>query len=122
MGRLIMLLLVALAIAMSVPDSREVLVEKATPVMDDFRSRLVPRRLEAMADQLTARARRGEGFPGNFEGWLERSYSGVAEDPWGNYYYLNVGRRGDFTVGSMGPDGERNTPDDLTLDRRLETR
>ena len=35
-----------------------------------------------------------------------------------NVYYLESSRRG-FTVGSMGPDGERRTADDITVERRF---
>lgn len=118
-GKLFMLLLVALGVAMAVPSSRARLVEEATPVLDEFKIRLVPRRLEVMADQLEARIGRGESFPANFDGWLRRSYSGVPEDPWGQTYWLQVGRR-TFTVGSNGPDGEAGTEDDIRVERRLE--
>lgn len=118
LGKLFMWLLVAFAIAMAVPQSRARLVEEVTPVLDEFRARLVPRRLEVMADQLEVRVGRGEGFPANFEGWLGRSFSGPELDPWGNHYYLQVSRR-TFTVGSLGPDGEANTPDDIELERNL---
>lgn len=117
-GKLFVLVVVLLGIGMAVPSTREMMVEKATPVLDDFRARLVPRRLEAMADQLEARIGRGESFPANWEGWLQRDYSGVPEDPWGNIYYLDT-RRTSFTVGSNGPDGNPNTEDDITVERRL---
>lgn len=118
MKKIFTLLLVALGVAMAVPSSRARLVEEATPVLDNFRARLVPSRLEAMADQLEARIGRGESFPSNFEGWLERNYSGVPEDPWGRYYFLEVDRRR-FTVGSLGPDGDRRTEDDIVVERPL---
>ena len=87
-------------------------------VLMGVKARIVPGRLEAMADQLEARIGRGESFPTNWEGWLERDFSSVPEDPWDNYYYLQVSRR-DFTVGSMGPDGRPNTGDDIKVTRRL---
>jgi len=71
-----------------------------------------------MADQIDWRLGREEGFPSNWEGWLRRDYSGVPEDPWGNQYYLQPGRR-DYSVGSMGPDGVRGTEDDVTVSRKM---
>ena len=71
-----------------------------------------------MADQLDVRLSRAEGLPTGFEGWLRRDYSGVAQDPWDNVYYLQTGRR-DYTVGSMGPDGVQGTGDDIIVKRRL---
>ena len=118
LGKLFMLLLVAFAIGMAVPSTRATMMEKAKPVMDDVRARLVPRRLEAMADQLEARIGRGETYPGNWEAWLERDFSSIPRDPWDAYYYLQTNRTG-FTVGSAGPDGQPNTADDITVTRRL---
>ena len=94
------------------------MVEKARPIMDDVRARIVPGRLEAMANQLTARVNRGEGFPSNFEGWLNREYTSAPEDPWGNFYYFRTTRDG-FLVGSNGADGQPNTEDDIVDQRRL---
>jgi hypothetical protein len=86
--------------------------------MNGFKAKLVPTRLETMADQLSVRVNRGEGFPSSWESWLQRDYSGVPEDPWGNLYYLQIGRRS-FTVGSMGPDGVQGNEDDIKVTRNL---
>ncbi len=117
-GKLILLIILVLGIAMAVPSTRNAMMEKAAPVMNGVKAKLVPRRLETMADQLTVRVSRGEGFPGSWEGWLKRDYSGVPEDPWGNLYYFQQGR-GSFTVGSMGPDGVQNNEDDIKVTRQL---
>jgi hypothetical protein len=116
--KLSMFLILLLAVGMAIPTTRARMVEAATPLMDRFRLKLVPSRLDAMADQLEARIGRGERYPGNWEGWLRRDYSGVPEDPWGNVYYLKHDNRG-FVVGSAGPDGIPNNPDDVTEERRL---
>jgi hypothetical protein len=81
------------------------------------RAKLVPRRLEAMADQLEARMARGQGIPASWEGWLRRDFSGPELDPWGNPWFMEAGRRG-ITVGSLGPDGALGTDDDITEERR----
>lgn len=117
-GKLILALLVVLGIGMTVPSTRAKMEEAAAPVMDRFKAKLVPTRLEAMADQLEVRLKRGEGFPGNWEAWLDRDYTGAPQDPWGNVYYLQGGR-GSFTVGSMGPDGMENTADDIKVMRTI---
>lgn len=118
MGKIILLIIVVLGVGMAIPSTRATMLEKAAPVMNGFKSKVVPGRLEAMADQLEVRVNRGEGFPNNWEGWLERDFSSVPQDPWGNYYYLQQSR-GSFTVGSMGPDGIQNNEDDIQLTRRL---
>ena len=52
--KLIMWLFVALAVAMAVPSTRVAIEARAIqPVMDRIGERIVPGRLEAMADQLT---------------------------------------------------------------------
>ena len=117
MKKLVMLLLVLLAVGMAVPSWRARIEARAIqPVMDEIGNRIVPGRLEAMADQLDVRLQRAEGLPSNFEGWLRRDYSSSEFDPWDNIYYLQTSRRG-YTVGSMGPDGVQGTEDDTTVSR-----
>lgn len=118
--KLLLFLILLLGIAMAVPSTREEIQARAiTPVMDAIGTRLVPRRLEAMANQLDARLARADDLPGaNFEGWLRRDYTGPEVDPWGNAWYLQVARR-TYTVGSMGPDAQRGTADDITVTRNI---
>lgn len=117
--KLLMLAFLALAVGMAVPSLRARIVESTVvPLKNAVGNRLVPRRLEVMADQLDVRLGRAEGLPSNFEGWLRRDYSGSQFDPWDNLYYLESTRR-DYTVGSLGPDGEQGTDDDITVTRRL---
>lgn len=116
--RLILLAFLALAVAMAVPSTRARLGEAVTPIMDNIAGRIVPRRVKVMADQLDVRLGRAEGFPANFDGWLRRDYTGDPQDPWGNVYYLQIGRR-DYTVGSMGPDGVQGTEDDIFETRQI---
>jgi hypothetical protein len=118
LGKLILLIIVALGIAMAVPSTRATLMEKAAPVMNGFKAKLVPGRLKVMADQLAIRVNRGEGFPSSWEGWLQRDFTGEPQDPWGNIYFLQTSRAG-FTVGSNGPDGVQGTEDDIKVTRRL---
>ncbi|MDE3014887.1 MAG: type II secretion system protein GspG [Gemmatimonadota bacterium] len=118
--KLIMWLFVALAVAMAVPSTRVAIEARAIqPVMDNIGERIVPGRLEAMANQLDARLRRAEGLPAGFEGWLRRDYTSSELDPWDNVYFLETGRRS-YTVGSMGPDGVQGTEDDITVERPLQ--
>ena len=119
MKQLFMLAFTAFAVAMAVPISRAKLQQEVfKPILDNINGRLVPSRLTAMADQLDIRLGRAEGFPGDWESWLRRDFSGVPQDPWGNGYYIEIGRR-DYTVGSVAGDGEQGTEDDITVTRRL---
>ncbi|MDH3270569.1 MAG: type II secretion system protein GspG [Gemmatimonadota bacterium] len=116
--KLIMLAFVVLAVGMAIPSTRAQIANSFVPIKDEIGRKLVPRRLTVMADQLDVRLSRGESLPERFDGWLRRDYSGVPEDPWGNQYYLETGRR-DYTVGTMGPDGVQGTADDIRVTRRF---
>jgi hypothetical protein len=116
--KLIMMAFVALAIGMAVPTSRARIVDQLRPIKDRVGASLVPRRLEAMANQLDVRLGRGEGLPAGFEGWLRRDYTGSQFDPWDRLYYIEPGRRS-YTVGSMGPDGVQGTSDDIVEERPM---
>lgn len=115
--KLFMFALLLLGIGMAVPTTRAQIVDQLRPIKDNIGASLVPRRIDAMANQLDVRLGRGEGLPQRFDGWLRRDYTGAPEDPWGNMYFLNAGRR-DYTVGSMGPDGVQGTDDDIVETRR----
>ena len=96
------MLFAAFAIAMAVPSSRQRIQDEVfTPITDDIGTRLVPRRLRVMADQLDVRLGRAERMPTTFEGWLRRDYSGPETDPWGNSWYLRPGRTS-YTVVEAG--------------------
>lgn len=117
--KLFMLLLAALAVGMAIPSTRaQIQATAITPVHDAIANRLAPGRLEAMADQLDVRLGRAEGLPQNFEGWLRRDYSGPELDPWDRPWFVQASRRS-YTVGSMGPDGQQGTEDDITVTREL---
>ena len=120
--KLFLLALAAFAVAMAVPSTRAQIQENAvTPIMDRIRTSAVPRQLDAMTRQLNVRLGRGQGMPGNFEGWLRRDYTGPEFDPWGNSWFLRMSRRS-YTVGTMGPDGQQGTDDDITLSGELPRR
>lgn len=117
--KIFLLALAVFAVGMAIPSTRaEIQRRTVTPAMDFVANRIAPGRLEAMADQLDVRLSRGEALPVGFEGWLRRDYSGPETDPWGNAWYLESGRRS-YTVGTMGPDGEQGTEDDLRVSRDL---
>ena len=118
MGKLIMLILLVLAVGMTVPKTRAMMEQRAKPVVDHFKAKVVPGRLGAMADELAVRVNRGEGYPASWSLWLEKDYTSDPKDPWGNEYYLKKDRFG-FTVGSMGPDGIEGNRDDIKVTKEL---
>ena len=113
-------LVLLLMVGMSIPKTRARIFEAVSPVTNRVKSAAVPGTLVGMADQLEIRIRTRGPLPGGevpWAGWLRSGYSGKPEDPWGNLYYLEMSRRSGFTVGSMGPDGEQGTEDDITETR-----
>ena len=109
-----------LIVGISIPKTRVRMFEAVSPVTNRVKSAMVPDKLAGMADQLEIRIRTRGPLPMGetpWAGWLRSSYSGKPQDPWGNLYYLEMNRRGGFTVGSMGPDGEQGTEDDITETR-----
>jgi hypothetical protein len=118
MGKLIMILILALAIGMTVPRTRAMIEKEVKPLVDHFKVKITAGRLKSMADQLAVRVNRGEGYPASWSGWLEMDFSGDPIDLWGNQYYMTNSPDG-FTVGSDGPDGIQGTADDLKVTRDL---
>ena len=118
--RLFLLAAAVFAVGMAVPSTRaEIQANAFTPAKDAIGARLAPRRLRVMADQIDVRLSRGEGIPDQaFNSWVRRDYSGPETDPWDNPWYI-VARRGSYTVGSTGPDGEQGSADDITETRNL---
>ena len=119
--KLILFAFVAFGIGMAEPASRAKIQEAFKPVTDNLYGRLVPHRLEVMADQVDWGINRGEGFPDDFERWLEKVFTADPRDPWGNYYHLQSGRR-EYTLASMGGDGVLGTEDDISLTRPVPKR
>ena len=120
MGKILLLLIIVTAAAMAHPSTR---TEFVTPVVNWGYRQLVPNRIEMIASQLEFVRRRGDHLPSNEDltQWIESNTTVKPRDPWGNEYFIDV-RADRFTVGSLGEDGKRGTPDDLTAERLGETR
>jgi hypothetical protein len=74
--------------------------------------------VDFLADQVKMARELGREAPteNNFQDWVARRTQtrAAGNDPWGAPYYFHRGVS-TFTIGSMGPDGKRNTPDDVTV-------
>jgi len=116
-GKLLLLLLVAFAVAVTIPKTRAMLGDQVAPYINKYKAKIVPKRLQTMEDELVVKIGRGEPLPyqkNQWAGWLRRDYTSDPNDPWGHPYYIEASRDG-FTVGSMGPDGKKGTGDDIQL-------
>ncbi len=129
--KLFVLLFLFAAASATVPALRERVEPRVVPVWDSGLRRLDPviewamvpvhrwaaeHEAQAIARMIRSRAERSGNLPlpSEFPDYLRRNWRGGKQgrDPWGNWYYLVVSRDS-ITVGSAGPDGERNTEDDI---------
>jgi hypothetical protein len=122
----IIALVVILAVIWAIPPVRARLATAAVPVLEKlgpvgaFALRPATRlgaRNQARLITRTITIDRNEGREvpeeRNFDRWLARRLPDDRLDPWGKPYWLQ--RRGtSLTVGSNGPDGARNTADDVS--------
>lgn len=117
MGKLILAVILAIALGLSFPESRAVMVEKAQPLLNPAYRWLTVQELNQVVEDLEFHQESWGDLPlgrGEFDGWMDRRYpqESSREDAWGTRYRLQV--RGDgFRVESAGPDGEFGTDDDI---------
>lgn len=136
--KLILLLALFAGASATVPALRERVEPRVVPVWDSGLRRLEPviewamvpvhrwaAQHEAQAIGRMLRSRAGASdrlpLPSEFPDYLRRNWRGgrQGKDPWGNWYYLVV-TRDSITIGSAGPDQERDTEDDIraSVERR----
>lgn len=117
MGRLLLLLVVALGVALYLPDSRAFLVERASPLANPAYRWMSHQQMNQIVEDLELHLGSGGRLPlarGEFDAWLDRRYrqDRSRRDAWGTRYELRS--RGDrFEVLSAGPDRTFGTDDDL---------
>lgn len=120
MGRILLVLALALAAAFYFEGSRARILELGKPVLDPYFVMATRSEMEKIAQDLQLYERENFGrLPdrNGFEEWLERNYSGNAGiDSWGAPYEYTLLRES-FLLRSLGPDGVRSTEDDLVESR-----
>jgi hypothetical protein len=117
MGRIFLLLLVALGLGLYFPQSRARILETAAPLMNPAYRWMSHQEMNQIVEDLEIRLDSGDGLPtarGAFDAWLESRYpqENPRRDAWGLRYQLQV-RGTTFQVISAGPDGVFGTDDDL---------
>jgi hypothetical protein len=119
MGRLLLLLLVGLGVALYVDRSRAWLVERAGPLATPWHRWMTNQELDRIVEDLELHQATRGGLPiggrGEFERWMADRYPQPRSrmDAWGTPYRAELAGQGRFRVVSAGPDGEFGTPDDL---------
>jgi hypothetical protein len=120
MGRLILLILVALGAGLYFPESRSRLLEWAGPAIEPGYRWMTQQELNRIASDfeiyLSGRGVEQLGRS-EFDTWLDTRYPRPRSrvDSWGTRYVAEVTRTG-FTVRSAGPDLAFKTADDLVAE------
>lgn len=137
MLKLVLVLLVAIGFATAHPPTRERIATAAAPALAKLgpvgRVLLRPmhkvtahNEVEFLLDQIELAKILGKDIPTetSFQNWIKqrvKTSAGVritGRDPWGSPYYLSRSQTA-ITIGSHGPDGERNTPDDIRVAKSI---
>ncbi len=115
--RLILLIILGLAAAAYFPESREMMVERAMPVLQPMLIWSAEREMGKLTLAVRREARETYQLPQS-RGWeafvMANFTADAATDPWGKRYAYEVWPDS-FAIRSYGPDGERGSPDDLRV-------
>jgi hypothetical protein len=117
MGRLFLLLVLALGVGLFLPESRARILDVAGPMANPAYRWMSHQQMSQIVTDLEVVVGTGARLPlarGEFDGWLDQRYQQVRsrEDAWGTRYQLRS-RGESFDVVSAGPDREFGTDDDL---------
>lgn len=115
MGRLILLMILGLVVAMYFPDSRAMILEKGAPVLTPVFRWSAQAEMEEIARGVQENESVYRALPDRrgWVRWIEERYAGDASrDPWGNLYQFEV-KEDSFAILSWGPDRVQKTGDDL---------
>ena len=122
MGRLVLVLIVGLGVALYFPDSRQAILDKAMPVVTPAlvwqakgEMREIERKVTEYRSTRYSLPARRQWLP-----FLEENFAGEAStDPWKQKYQFYAWRDS-FAIISYGPDQERGTPDDIRWTKKIE--
>ncbi|MEX0856106.1 MAG: hypothetical protein WD056_00925 [Gemmatimonadota bacterium] len=117
MGRVMILLLLALGVGLYFQQSRAVIFDTAQPLLRPAYVWMTNQELRQIVSDLETHQESRGGLPtdrGEFDLWLDGRYPQETSriDAWGNRYRLTV-TTSLFRVSSAGPDGTFDTTDDL---------
>ena len=115
MGKLFLLAIIGLAVALYFPESRATVLEKGEPVLRPMLVWNAEREIEEIIRGLQQVENVERRLPDKREWakWLDGHYTGDAStDAWGNVYQYEV-QDDSFAVASNGPDRALKTEDDI---------
>jgi hypothetical protein len=119
-GKLLILLVVVLAIALYLPDSRALMGSWIQPLVTPGYRWMTNQELSQIESDFEFYLENRDYSPlrrGEFDRWLDSRYPQPRSriDSWGERYTLRMSRSG-FQVISAGPDREVGTDDDLVVE------
>ena len=116
-GRLILLIIRGFVAAMYFPDSRQMIIDEAMPVLQPMLIWNAEREMEEISRVVRREVRETYQLPQTRQwgAWLATNFTGdAATDPWGTTYSYQAWADS-FAIRSDGPDGDRGSPDDLRV-------
>jgi hypothetical protein len=115
-GRIFLLVIVALVAGLAIPSTRPRILEKAAPMLYPLHKWQTTGEMEQISREISSYERTYFKLPtsrNTFNKWLHRNFvDETARDTWGNAYTLRVWPDS-FALYSAGPDLERDTEDDI---------
>ena len=114
-SKLILLIILGFVAALYFPDSRQMIIDKAMPVLHPVLVWSAEREMEECSLSVRREARETYQLPQTraWSAWLATNFTGgAATDPWGKTYSYQAWADS-FAILSDGPDGERGNTDDL---------
>lgn len=116
-GRLILLIILGFVAALYFPESREMMIDKAMPVIQPMLVWNAEREIEELSRAVRRDFRTTYQLPQTRQwgAWLATNFTGdAATDPWGTTYSYQAWPDS-FAIRSDGADGERGSQDDLRV-------
>jgi hypothetical protein len=115
--RLVLMVIFGFVAALYFPDSRQMIVDKAMPVLQPVLIWNAENEMEGLSRAVRTQARETYKLPTRREwsSWLDINFSGDGGvDPWGQVYSYRSWPDS-FAIQSFGPDGLQGSPDDLRV-------
>ena len=120
MTKVVLMVIFGFVAALYFPDSRQMIIDKAMPVLQPVLVWNAEREMEDLSRAVRRQQRETYRLPNRREWstWLETNFSGdVGIDPWGRAYSYQSWADS-FAIQSFGPDGQQGNEDDLRVSKR----
>ena len=119
-SKVILLIILGLVAALYFPESRQVMIDEAMPIINPYLVWSAEREIDVISRSVRRQARETYVIPQtrDWSNWLTMNFTGDAStDPWGKTYTYQAWADS-FMIRSSGPDNERGGGDDLRATTR----